>query len=76
VWGGIGDNGAAGNDIAMPVLPDGYNLSVQKTGRWYLGKTVDGERRLLVAGFVELPVGQWYTAVGGTEVDKATDPHG
>ena len=61
VWARIGNNGAESEGISMPKLPDGYYLSVQKTGRWYVGKTVDGERRQLAAGFVELPARQWHT---------------
>lgn len=61
VWGRIGNNGARSKGITMPKLPDGYYLSVQKTGRWYLGKTIDGERRQLASGFTELPANTWHT---------------
>jgi hypothetical protein len=61
VWGRIGNNGARSKGISMPKLPDGYYLSVQKTGRWYLGKSVDGERRLLTTGFTEMPADAWHT---------------
>lgn len=61
VWGRIGNNGARSKGISMPKLPDGYYFSVQKTGRWYLGKTVDGERRQLTAGFTEMPANEWHT---------------
>jgi glycosyl hydrolase family 59/glycosyl hydrolase family 59 (putative galactocerebrosidase) len=85
VWGRIGNNGAHSQGISMPKLPDGYYLSVQKTGRWYLGKTVDGERRQLASGFVELPADTWHTikitfagpvitaAIDGHQVGSATD---
>jgi hypothetical protein len=85
VWGRIGNNGAQSQGISMPKLPDGYYLSVQKTGRWYLGKAVNGERRQLAAGFTELPANAWHTikltftgstitaAIDGNQVGTATD---
>jgi hypothetical protein len=85
VWGRIGNNGRDSEGISMPARPDGYYLSVEKTGRWYLRKSVDGQPRQLAAGFTELPANQWHTiAIGmhettitahidGCQVGAATD---
>lgn len=80
----LGDS-AASTDISMPEFPDGYYLTVQRTGRGDLGRTVDGERHRLAQGFAGLPAGAWYTIaisfagnriraiVDGVEVAAVTD---
>jgi hypothetical protein len=85
VWARIGDAGAHAEDIGIPILPDGYYLTVQQTGRWELGYTVKGERHRLTAGHTTLPAGTWHTikisthgpdiraTIDGTDVGHATD---
>jgi hypothetical protein len=87
VWARIGNAGGrgTGQNLDVPILPDGYYLSVQQTGRWELGYTVHGERHRLAADHATMPAGAWHTikisAVGkeirayldGTEVGHATD---
>jgi hypothetical protein len=76
VWARIGNNGVDSTDIAIPALPDGYYLSVEKSGRWYLGKTVDGQRRQLRAGHAEMRANAWHTmriSVRGTTINAFLD---
>jgi hypothetical protein len=84
VWARLG-NWGAGPDLDVPILPDGYYLSLTRTGDWELGHTTDGERHRLAAGHTELAVGRWHTieitargsrigaVIDGTEVGHATD---
>ncbi|HEY0449396.1 hypothetical protein [Actinophytocola sp.] len=85
VWARIGNAGADNPDLAIPILPDGYYLDVEQTGRWELGYTVHGERHRLTAGHARTSANQWHTieidargntlraSIDGVEVGTATD---
>lgn len=87
VWARIGNAGArtSDQDLDVPILPDGYYLQVEQTGRWELGYTIHGERHRLRAGHAVLPANAWHTVkitahgnlirgfIDGTEVGSATD---